>query len=444
VLVLGGGFAGLEACRALRGAPCEILLVDRQNHHLFQPLLYQVATAGLSGSDIAQPLRSMLAGQSNVQVHRATAVSIDLASRTVAFRDEPDPIEYDHLVLGLGLVTNWFGHASWSRYAIGLKTLHDAYRIRDRMLDAAEAAENLVDDPDERRRLLTTVVVGSGPTGVEMAGAMAELGRREIETEYRIVRAHQLRIVLVSADDRPLSSFHPELSRRTLDDLRSLGVDVRLSSPVRDLREGEVVLDGETIAAHTIVWAAGVRAPSIVHGLGVPLDRVGRILVEPDCSLPGHPNVFAVGDLAAMRVDPGDPGGPGDPASRFVPGVAQGAMQSGAHVGRTIRDRLRGGAVSVRPFRYQDRGSMATIGRAKAVAEIGGRRFGGLVAWLLWLFIHLAFLIDLRSKASVLLKWIAAYVFYRPSNRIVAAAPTDDETADGGHLRSTPSRGRVV
>lgn len=433
VLVLGGGFAGLAAVRALSGAACNVVLVDRQNHHLFQPLLYQVATAGLSGSDIAQPLRSILADQANAQVHRATVTRIDLSAGVVYFAEDPRPLDFDYLVLALGMVTNWFGKPEWAQHAMGLKSLHDAYRIRDRMLHAAELAENEFDDEAKRATLLTTVVVGGGPTGVEMAGALAELGRREIEAEFRVVRANQLRVVLVSADERPLSTFDPKLSRRTLEDLRALGVEVRLGTMVRGLEpasggtspddpaEGttDVRLDGETIRAHTVVWAAGVRAPALIAGLGVPTDRAGRVVVEPDCSVPGHPNVFAVGDVAAMRHGAG-----------FVPGVAQGAMQSGAFVGRLIRDRVTqpGGAATrrARPaFTYRDRGSMATIGRARAVAEIGKLRLGGTAAWLLWLFIHVMFLVDLRSRSTVLLKWIWAYVFFRPSNRVVAAEPTE-------------------
>lgn len=428
VLILGGGFAGLAAARELAGVECEIVLVDRQNHHLFQPLLYQVATAGLSGSDIAQPLRSVLADQENVQVHRASVTKIDLVSKAVHFAEDPRPIDYDYLVIALGMVTNWFGHPEWARYAIGLKDLHDAYRIRDRTLHAAELAENEFEDAGKRATLLTTVVVGGGPTGVEMAGALAELGRRDIEAEFRVVRANQLRIVLISAEDRPLSTFHPSLSQRTLKDLEALGVDVRLKSIVRNLApvtisgQGpaalsatDVILDTETIRAHTVVWAAGVRAPALTGTLGVEVDRAGRIMVGPDCAIPGHPRVFGVGDIAAMKHGTG-----------FVPGVAQGALQSGTFVGRVIRKDIASGAQERPGFRYHDRGSMATIGRARAVVQIGRVRLGGAVAWLLWLFIHLAFLVDLRSRLAVMLKWIWAYAFFQPSNRVVTARNIDD------------------
>lgn len=421
VLALGGGFAGLAAIRALDGADCEILLIDRQNHHLFQPLLYQVASAGLSGSDIAQPLRSILAAQANVQVHRATITSINLAAKQVRVAETSETIDYDTLIIATGMVTNWFGKPQWSQHAIGLKNLHDAYRIRDRLLDAAEQAENTIDDEMVRHRLLTTVVVGSGPTGVEIAGAIAELSRREIETEFRVVKPHQLRVALVSADPRVLATFAPHLSEHAAKDLQFLGVELRQSASVRDLRPGEgpwteVVLDGETIQAHTVIWAAGVHAPEFTRTMGVPLDRGGRFVVEADCSIPNYPDAFAVGDIAAMRHGNG-----------LVPGVAQGAMQSGAFIGQLIRARLRGTTLRQSTFRYHDRGSMATIGRARAVAEIGSRCFSGRLAWALWLVIHVLSLIDLRSKLSVLLKWIAAYVFYRPSNRVVAARVAGDQ-----------------
>lgn len=417
VLVLGGGFAGLEVCRRLARCPCDIQLLDRQNHHLFQPLLYQVATAGLSGADIAQPLRGILAGQRNVEVHRLTIEGIDLTARAVSVAERAEPIPYDHLVIALGMVTNWFGRADWAGHAVGLKNLHDAYRIRDRILGGAERAENLDGDSPERRRLLTTVIVGAGPTGVEMAGAVAELVRHGIETDFRRLDPATVRVILVSSDTRPLGGFPERLSARAAADLASLGVELRFGCRVRDIvadgAGAAVVLDDGPIPAHTVVWAAGVRAPALTATLGLPLDRAGRIVVSADCSLPGHPESFAVGDIASM------PWG-----ASSVPGVAQGAIQSGAFVGRLLGARISAGSAA-RTFVYRDRGSMATIGRARAVAEIGGRCFQGTLAWILWLAVHVMFLVDLRSRLTVFMKWIAAYAFYRPANCVVAA-PVDD------------------
>lgn len=417
MLVLGGGFAGLEVCRRLAGCACDIQLLDRQNHHLFQPLLYQVATAGLSGADIAQPLRAILAGRPDVEVHRLTVTGIDLTARSVAVAGRAEPIPFDHLVIALGMVTNWFGRPDWATHAIGLKNLHDAYRIRDRILGGAERAENLDGDSPERRRLLTTVIVGAGPTGVEMAGAVAELVRHGIETDFRRLDPATVRVILVSSDSRALGGFPERLSARAAADLAALGVELRFGCRVRDIvAEGDapaVVLDDGPIPAHTIVWAAGVRAPALTATLGVPLDRAGRIVVGADCSLPGHPECFAVGDIARM------PWG-----ESAVPGVAQGAIQSGAFVGRLLRARVGSGSAP-RSFAYRDRGSMATIGRARAVAEIGGRTFQGTLAWVLWLAVHVMFLVDLRSRLTVFMKWIAAYVYYRPANCVVASAADD-------------------
>lgn len=414
ILIIGGGFGGLAVCRELRRCDCEILLLDRRNHHLFQPLLYQVATAGLSGSDIAQPIRRLVKRQRNMEVHLAEVERVDLAAKTVHVRGRAEGFGFDALVIACGVETNWFGHPEYERHAIGLKTLTDAYAVRDRVLMAMERAENTGEEEAAlRARLLTMVVVGGGPTGVEMAGAMAELTRRTAGTEMRRVTPEACRVILVDGSERVLGTFDPVSSERAKAGLEAMGVEVRLKGFVDGLGEGWVSVGGERIEAETVVWAAGVRAPEFVRGMGVATDRAGRVVVDPDCRVPGQGAVYVIGDAAALK----------DGRGVVVPGVAPAAMQVGAYVGRSIRARLRSGGLvesTAAPFVYRDKGSMATIGRRRAVVEVGRLKFGGAVAWVLWLFIHLMFLIDVRSKITVLLKWIWAYVRYDPSNRIVS------------------------
>lgn len=420
ILIIGGGFGGLAVARALGGRTCEVLLLDRRNHHLFQPLLYQVATAGLSGSDIAQPIRRLVRKQKNVEVHMAEVESIDLHAKTLRVHGRVEPFGFDLLVIACGVETNWFGHPEYERFAIGLKTLTDAYTVRDRVLLALERAENTTPDETElRARLLTMVVVGGGPTGVEMAGALAELTRRTAHKELRHVSPEACRVILVDGGERVLSAFDPASSARALADLQAMGVEVRLKTIVDGFGEGWVSVGGEKIAAETVVWAAGVRAPDFMRTLGVPADRAGRVIVAPDCRVPGHPEVYVIGDAAALK----------DGRGVTVPGVAQGAMQAGAFVGRSIAARLADGSVhesKAKPFVFRDKGTMATIGRRRAVVELGKLKFGGALAWLLWLFIHLLFLIDVRSKITVLLKWAWAYMRYDPTNRILAEVKAPD------------------
>lgn len=417
VVILGGGFGGLAAARALRRFDGEVVIVDQTNHHLFQPLLYQVATAGLSGSDIAQPIRSILRGQANCSIHMATAVGIDLARRIVRFDVRQYELDFDYLVIALGVQTNWFGHADWSKHALGLKSLDDAYKVRDRLLAAFERAENFSDQPDQLQRELSVVVIGGGPTGVEMAGACAELARRALKPEYRMANLSQTRVTLIDAGPRVLSTFDPDLSARAAADLAHMGVTILNNTRVEEIGDRYVIASGKRYDAATIIWAAGVVAPAITRDLAAPtvtppvtLDRAGRITVGTDCAIPGHSHVFAVGDIAAMTDAKGIP----------TPGLAQGAMQMGTHAARVILADAAGNRTSVPPFIYRDKGSMATIGRSRAVAHIGNFKSGGTVAWLLWLAIHLLFLIDLRSKLTVLLKWIAAYLFYKPTSRLIS------------------------
>jgi NADH dehydrogenase len=415
VLILGAGFAGLACAKALRRFPGEVTLVDRTNHHLFQPLLYQVASAGLSGSDVAQPIRSILRRQANLRVHMASVTAIDLAARTATIDFQGRTLPFDYLVIALGVASNYFGHDEWAPHALGLKSLADAYAIRARLLAAYERAENLPHEPDEQRVQLTTIVIGGGPTGVEMAGACVELARRVARPEYRVANLAAARVVLIDAGDRLLSTFDESLSHKARADLERMGVEVLLNTRVGEITARTVATtDGRRIDAATIVWAAGVAPAPLVRtlgGQGLPLDRSGRIIVGPDCSPAGFPHVFAAGDISSCT----------DGAGVKVPGLAQGAMQMGRHAARVILADHAGQRADAGHVVYRDKGEMATIGRSRAVADVRGFRTTGFVAWVVWLSVHLVFLIDLRSKISVMLKWIAAYAFYRPAGRLLDA-----------------------
>lgn len=410
VVVLGAGFAGLTFCQAFRHDRATLTLVDRTNHHLFQPLLYQVATAGLSAPEIAAPIRSLFADRPDVTVLMDEVKSVDLSTRQVILGQGALP--FDRLVLALGGVTSYFGHPEWERFAPGLKTLDDAMRIRRDVLLAFEQAENEA-DPARRRELTTVVVVGGGPTGVELAGAFAELARRVLARDFRRMDPTQARVVLLEAGPRVLAHLPPELGESARRQLIELGVDVRTGARVRDLRQGEIELDsGERIRAANLIWAAGVAASPLARGLGIEIDRSGRIPVAADLSVPGHPEVFAIGDLALVQDDKGRP----------VPGVSPAAMQMARHVARMLRQELDAayGVAPERPrFRYWDKGTMATIGRSAAVAKIGALELQGLPAWLAWLLVHLVFLIGFRNKLAVLLQWAYAYFAYKRGARII-------------------------
>lgn len=408
VLVLGAGFGGLTFCQELKHGTAEITVIDRQNHHLFQPLLYQVATAGLSAPEIAQPIRSILSDHPRVTVLMGEVLGVDLPARRVELRN--GPIEYDYLVLALGGRTSYFGHPEWEEFAPGLKSLEDALHIRRDLLLAFEKAE-METNPLERERLMTIVVVGGGPTGVELAGAFSELARYVLNRDFRHIDPARTRVILIEASPVVLSNMDPELSRRATEKLRQMGVEVRTSTRVKEIRRHEVDLDtGETVRAANIFWAAGVSASPITSGLGVELDRAGRIKVLPDLSLPGHPEVFAIGDLAFVTAVDGRP----------VPGVSPAAMQMARHVAHILMNELNGTTDGARPsFRYFDKGTMATIGRSAAVAQIGALKFSGLMAWLAWLVVHLLFLVGFRSKIAVLLQWAYSYFAYKRGARLI-------------------------
>ena len=410
VVIVGGGFAGLQAAKALREAPVLVTLIDRRNHHLFQPLLYQVATAVLSPADIAQPIRSVLRGQANVDVILAEVEAIDPEKHEVVLDDGRLP--YDYLILATGANHAYFGHDEWEPLAPGLKTLEEALAIRRRILTSFEEAER-ESDPARREMLMTFVVVGGGPTGVEMAGAIAEIARHSLARDFRHIDTRAARVVLVEAGDRLLSTFPDRLSRRARRDLERLGVDVRFGQAVTAIAPGEVVIGDETLAANTIVWAAGVRASSLGHSLGAPLDRAGRVLVDPDLSVPGHPEIFVVGDMAALSDDRGRP----------LPGTAPVAMQQGKAAAANVLRRLQGRATE--SFRYRDRGNMATIGRNAAVADIAGLRLTGFVAWLAWAFIHVLNLIGFRNRMLVALQWLWSYLTFQRGARLITGTTTE-------------------
>jgi NADH dehydrogenase len=410
VVVLGAGFAGLTFCRSFQHAGAEVILIDRQNHHLFQPLLYQVATAGLSDSEIAQPIRSILSERPDVQVRLAEIQDIDVVQRRVI--TSVGEIGYDYLVVGLGGRTSYFGHPEWEQHAPGLKSLEDAERIRHGLLLAFERAEN-VSDEGERRRLMTIVVVGGGPTGVELAGACAELTRVVLKADFRRIDPGQARVILIEGGARLLGQFPAELGDEARAELERMGVEVRCGVRVRDIRAGEVEVEGEVIQAGNILWGAGVSASPLTARLGAPIDRAGRVKVEPDLSLPGRPEVFAIGDLAAVV----------DKDGQVVPGVSPAAMQEARHVARQLEAELDGDPEPRRPFDYWDKGSMATIGRSAAVAKLGALELTGWVAWAAWLFVHLIFLVGFRNRLAVLLQWTYSYFTYRRGARIISVGP---------------------
>ncbi len=395
VVIIGGGFGGLQAVKALRRAPVRVTLIDRQNHHVFQPLLYQVATAALSPADIAEPLRHIFRQQKNAEVLLGDVKRIDVAAKKVILAD--DEIAYDYLIVAAGARHSYFGKNEWEKFAPGLKGLDDALEIRRRMLTAFELAEK-TKDPEEGRAAMTFVIVGGGPTGVEMAGAISEIARQTLVRDFRHIDSTQARVVLVDAAPRVLPSFNPKLSESALQQLRHTGAEVLMNRKVENIDPEGVTLDGgERIRAKTVVWAAGNAASPIGASLGVPMDRQGRVIVREDLSIPDHPEVFVIGDLA--RFDTKD--GP-------LPGLSPVAMQQGRHAARNIGIQIQGGWM--KPFQYFDKGTMATIGRNAAVADIAGLRFGGFLAWLAWLFVHILFLISFRNRAAVLAKW--AYVYF--------------------------------
>ena len=413
VIVVGGGFAGLWATRALANAGIRITLVDRCNHHLFQPLLYQVATAGLSSPDIAAPLRHILRKQRNVEVRLAEVSAIDTPAKRISFVDGSE-LEFDYLLLASGATHAYFGHDEWAAHAPGLKTLDDALQLRRHLLLAFERAE-AEPDPALRAAWLNFAIVGGGPTGVELAGTLAEIARHTLKNEFRNINPSDARVRLIEAGPRVLSSFPEDLSEKAKQQLQKLGVEVSTGVPVTDINASGYRLGEEFIPARTVVWAAGVAASPLARSLDVPLDRAGRVPVQADLSVPGFPDIFVAGDLASVQQD-------GKP----VPGVAPAAKQMGRHVASAIRARLDNKPATA--FRYKDYGNLATIGRMAAIVHFGKLKLSGLLAWWFWLAAHVFFLIGFRNRLIVLLNWAWAYWSYQRGARIILGQDENDQT----------------
>ena len=409
VLVIGGGFAGINAVRQLAGSGARIWLVDRRNHHTFQPLLYQVATAALSPADIGSPIRSIFRRRRDVHVLMDELVGVDLARKVAIFPQ--GEANYDYLVIACGATNTYFGREEWATYAPGLKTIEDALKIRSQVLVAFEAAE-MEANLENRRANLTFIVVGGGPTGVELAGALREIATQTIPRDFRNIDTTLTRVILIQSADRVLPTMPEALSQRALKDLEKMGVEVRLKTRVTDVGEGWVKVGEEKISASCVFWAAGVKANPVTSSIGVPLTKNGRIIVNPDLSLPGNPEVFAVGDIAAV-ID--------EATGEYVPEVAPAAMQMGKYVGNLIRQELLAGSKKERhpDFKYKNKGQMATIGRSHAVADIGGFQVGGFLAWLLWGLVHVLFLVSFRNRVGILIQWIWDYITFSKGARLI-------------------------
>jgi NADH:ubiquinone reductase (H+-translocating) len=404
VVIVGAGFAGIYAAQVLAKKDVDLIIVDRRNHHLFQPLLYQVAGAALNPSDIAYPIRSIFRGCPNVEVQLGEVISVDRAAKQVVLEDGALP--YDYLIVATGASHSYFGHDSWSAFAPGLKTVEDALEIRRRTLTAFEAAERET-DPERRKAWLTFVVVGAGPTGVELAGALAEIARQIVSRDFRHIHPSEFRVLLVEAGPRVLSSFPEALSERARQDLVRLGAEVHLGRAVTGIDALGITLGVERLAARTVLWVAGVAASSLGKSLNVPLDRAGRAVVEPDLSIPGSPEIFVAGDLASVKTSGGE----------LVPGVAPAAMQEGRHAAQQVLRRIHGEATE--PFRYWSKGNLATIGRAKAVADLGRIKLSGFVAWWAWLVIHIFYLIGFRNRLLVMTEWAWTYLLFDRGARLI-------------------------
>lgn len=409
VFIVGGGFAGIAAAKALANAPVDVTVFDRRNHHVFQPLLYQVATAALSPADISAPIRSVLRGQTNCEVVLAPITGVDVGKRYLFLAG--GHVTYDYLILAAGATHAYFGHDDWAKTAPGLKTIEDAIEMRRRILLAFESAE-YEGSEDARRAVLTFGIVGGGPTGVELAGAIKEIAGQTIPRDYKHIDTRTTRVLLFEGGDRLLPTFPPDLSARAQRDLERMGVEVRVNALVTNVTRDGISVGDEFIPVRNVFWAAGVRASSLGKSLGVPVDRAGRVLVGPDLTIPGHAEVFIAGDMAvATSADTGKP----------VPGVAQGGLQMGHYAGATIASEVRRGSTSAprKPFVYNDKGTMAVIGKARAVAQIGRFQIGGFVAWFVWGGIHIAFLIGFRNRLQVLMSWFWNWLLNARDARLI-------------------------
>lgn len=414
VVIVGGGFGGLRAAKALRNVPVRVTLIDRNNHHLFQPLLYWVATAGLSPADISSPIRRILRGQKNIGVLMAEVTGVDLENQRVLMGERS--LSYDYLVLATGAQDNYFGHNEWSKYAAGLKSIVEATRIRSHILRAFELAE-IETDAEKVEELLTFVMVGAGPTGVEMAGAIAELAHKALAKDFRHINTASARVILVEAGPRILPTFSTKLAKKAHKALNRLGVEVRTSSPVESIDANGVTIADKRIVCKTVVWSAGVAASPAGKWLGVDIDRGGRVRVQSDLSIPEHPNVFVIGDTATLSQN-----------GRPLPGIAPVAMQQGRYVASLIRQRVTTGGQE-HPFCYIDKGNLATIGRSYAIVDFKGIHFAGLVAWILWLLVHIYYLIGFRNRLVTLFQWAWTYFTYNRGARLITI--NDEREAPG-------------
>jgi NADH dehydrogenase len=433
VVILGGGFGGLYAAKALRKAPVQLTVLDRRNFHLFQPLLYQVATGSLSPGEIASPLRAVLRRQQNTQVLMGQAMDLDAEHRKVIL--DAGGLEYDTLIVATGSTDFYFGHDDWNRVAPGLKSIEEATDIRHKILYAFEAAEK-EHDPEKRREWLTFVLVGGGPTGVELAGALGEIAHDTLRRDFRSIRPEEAVIWLVEGGGRVLPAYPPDLSAKAGASLKRLGVTVRTNALVTDIDPAGVTIKisggSERISARTVIWSAGVQASPFGRILqqraGAQLDRAGRVLVTPDCTVPGHPEIFVIGDLAHLEQD-----------GQMLPGVAQVAMQQGGYVAKLIQKRLRGETAA--PFRYFDKGNLAVIGRASAVAQIGPLHMSGLLAWFTWLFVHLMYLVEFSNRVLVFVQWGFLYLTFNRGARLITGSDPLEEHAEAGSQNSEETTG---
>jgi NADH dehydrogenase len=403
VVIVGGGFGGLSTAKSLGNTEFEVTIIDKNNHHLFQPLLYQVATAALSPGDIAQPLRTELRNYKNVKVVYNEVIDINKQENKVILSDSE--ISYDYLILAPGATPNYFGNDDWENHAIGLKDLNDAINIRERVLESFERAESTSKENKLFDSLTTFVIVGGGPTGVELAGSISEISRKTILKDFRKIKAEEIKIILVDGADRLLNNYSESLSQYTLESLTKMGVDVRLNTFVEDISEKGAQTSDGFIGSTNIIWAAGNKAAPLIDTLDIETDKMGRAKVNPDLSIPGYNNVFVIGDASYLV----------DPNGVEIPGVAQGAIQGGQFVAKLLKNKVSGS----KEFKYFDKGNMATIGRARAIAEISGMKLKGLTAWLIWGFIHIFFLIDFRNRLKVILEWFWYYITFKPGASLI-------------------------
>ena len=410
VVIVGAGFGGLQAARALRRAPVQVTVIDRRNHHLFQPLLYQVATADLSPADISAPIRSVLRRHRNTEVLLAEVTGVDVVGHRVLLGNRS--VAYDYLVLATGAQHSYFGHDAWERFAPGLKTLTDATAIRRQILLAFEEAE-AEPDPTVQQALLTFIVVGGGPTGVELAGAIAGLAHKSLVRDFRRIHPASARVLLVEAAPRLLAAFPETLARKAQQALEGLGVEVRTRAPVEQVDDGSILMAGEHVPARTVIWAAGVQASPAGAWLGAQVDRAGRVIVERDLTAPGHPEIFVIGDTASLTEQ-----------DKPLPGVAPVAMQEGRYVARVIRRRVAGTTESI-PFHYREKGNLATVGRSFAIADLGRIRLSGFPAWVAWLLVHISYLIGFRNRLLVMMQWAWAYLTYQRGARLITESCTE-------------------